>query len=37
MTADPTSPNAQIYSLQADFDYWTDEAKAVSIKEPGAS
>jgi glyoxylase-like metal-dependent hydrolase (beta-lactamase superfamily II) len=26
-------PNAQIYISQADFDYWTDEAK-LSIKEP---
>ena len=26
-------PNAQIYISQADFDYWTDEAK-LNIKEP---
>lgn len=26
-------PNAQIYLSQADFDYWTDEAK-LAIKEP---
>jgi glyoxylase-like metal-dependent hydrolase (beta-lactamase superfamily II) len=26
-------PNAQIYISQADFDYWTDEAK-LAIKEP---
>lgn len=26
-------PNAQIYISQADFDYWTDEAK-LSMKEP---
>ncbi len=29
----PNFPNAQIYLSQADFDYWTDEAK-LSIKEP---
>ncbi|MFV0294819.1 MAG: MBL fold metallo-hydrolase, partial [Hyphomicrobiaceae bacterium] len=27
-------PNAQIYISQADFDFWTDEAK-LSMKEPG--
>ena len=26
-------PNAQIYMSQADFDYWTDEAK-LAVKEP---
>ncbi|HEX2337396.1 MAG TPA: MBL fold metallo-hydrolase [Hyphomicrobiaceae bacterium] len=29
----PNFPNAQIYLSQADFDYWTDEAK-LSLKEP---
>jgi glyoxylase-like metal-dependent hydrolase (beta-lactamase superfamily II) len=29
----PNFPNAQIYISQADFDYWTDEAK-LAIKEP---
>ena len=29
----PHFPNAQIYISQADFDFWTDEAK-LSVKEP---
>lgn len=29
----PNFPNAQIYISQADFDYWTDEAK-LSMKDP---
>ena len=29
----PNFPNAQIYISQADFDYWTDEAK-LSLKDP---
>jgi glyoxylase-like metal-dependent hydrolase (beta-lactamase superfamily II) len=29
----PNFPNAQIYISQADFDFWTDEAK-LSVKDP---
>jgi glyoxylase-like metal-dependent hydrolase (beta-lactamase superfamily II) len=29
----PNFPNAQIYISQADYDFWTDEAK-LSVKEP---